>query len=101
MVSRNLRERLRAGDILLMDGATGSELGRRGVNVSKGSTNEKLGPSSATANLDAPNLVWQAHEDYLRLGADIIASNSFWTNRPKLAVVGLSDRWEECTRAAG
>ena len=80
---------------------TGSELGRRGVNVSKGSTNEKLGPWSATANVDAPSIVRQVHEDYLRLGVDIITSNSFWTNRPKLAVIGLSDRWEEYTRAAG
>jgi S-methylmethionine-dependent homocysteine/selenocysteine methylase len=101
MATRNLRERLRSGEILLLDGATGSELARRGVNVSKGATNEKLGPWSATANVDAPILVRQVHEDYLRLGVDIITSNSFWTNRPKLAVIGQADRWEEYTRAAG
>jgi S-methylmethionine-dependent homocysteine/selenocysteine methylase len=49
MVTRNLRDRLRAGDILLLDGATGSELGRRGVNVTKGSTNEKLGRQASHA----------------------------------------------------
>jgi S-methylmethionine-dependent homocysteine/selenocysteine methylase len=101
MPSRSIRERLRAGEALLLDGATGSELGRRGVNVSKGSTNEKLGPWSATANIDAPNLVRQVHEDYLRLGVDIITSNSFWTSRPRLGIVGLADQWEEYTRAAG
>jgi homocysteine S-methyltransferase len=99
--SRSIRERLQAGDILLLDGATGSELGRRGVNVSKGSTKEKLGPWSATANVDAPNLVRQVHEDYLRLGVDVITSNSFWTNRPRLGMIGLADQWEEYTRAAG
>jgi S-methylmethionine-dependent homocysteine/selenocysteine methylase len=99
--SRTIRERLQSGDVLLLDGATGSELGRRGVNVSKGSTTEKLGPWSATANVDAPNLVRQVHEDYLRLGADIITSNSFWTNRPRLGMIGLADQWEEYTRAAG
>jgi S-methylmethionine-dependent homocysteine/selenocysteine methylase len=101
MPSRNIRERLQSGDILLLDGATGSELGRRGVNVSKGSTKDKLGPWSATANVDAPNLVRQVHEDYLRIGADIITSNSFWTNRPRLGMIGLADQWEEYTRAAG
>jgi S-methylmethionine-dependent homocysteine/selenocysteine methylase len=41
------------------------------------------------------------HEDYLRLGVDIITSNNFWTSRPRLAIVGLGDRWEEYARAAG
>jgi homocysteine S-methyltransferase len=101
MPRRNIVDRLKAGETLLLDGATGSELGRRGVNVSKGSTSEKLGPWSATANIDAPNLVRQVHEDYLRLGVDVITSNSFWTNRPRLGMIGLADRWEEYTRAAG
>src|SRR5438128_11096175 len=98
MVSLNLRNRLRAGDVLLLVGATGSELGRRGVNVSKGSTPDKLGPWSATANVDAPNLVRQVHEDYLKLGVDVITSNSFWTNCPRLAMIGLADQWEAYTR---
>src|SRR5688572_15763427 len=101
MPSRAIMDRLQAGDVLLMDGATGSELHRRGVNVSKGATPEKLAVWSATANVDAPNLVRQVHEDYLRLGADLITSNNFWTSRPRLAMVGLEDQWEEYTRAAG
>src|SRR5437868_5954329 len=101
MPPRDIRDRLREGDVLLLDGATGSELGRRGVSVSKGSTKDKLGPWSATANVDAPNLVRQVHQDYLRLGVDIITSNSFWTNRPRLAMIGLADQWEEYTRTAG
>src|SRR5579864_1503534 len=101
MPKRTITDRLQAGDMLLLDGATGSELGRRGVNVSKGSAEGKLGPWSATANIDAPNMVRQVHEDYLRLGADIITSNNFWTSRPRLAMVGLADQWEEYTRAGG
>src|SRR5262249_9941460 len=101
MARRNIADRLKAGEVLLLDGATGSELGRRGVNVSKGSTKDKLGPWSATANVDAPNLVRQVHEDYLRLGVDVITSNSFWTNRPRLGMIGLADQWETYTRAAG
>jgi S-methylmethionine-dependent homocysteine/selenocysteine methylase len=99
--ARAIVERLRGGETLLLDGATGSELARRGVYVSKGSTPDKLGPWSATANLDAPEVVRRVHEDYLRLGVDVITSNNFWTSRPKLAEVGLGDRWEEIARTAG
>src|SRR5262245_10951863 len=76
MPTRSIVDRLRAGDVLLMDGATGSELHRRGVNVSQGAEPGKLGAWSATANVDAPDLVVQVHEDYLRCGADIIISNN-------------------------
>ena len=101
MPSRLIQERLDAGEALLLDGATGSELHRRGVNVSKGATPEALGAWSAAANLDAPDVVRQVHEDYLRLGVDVITSNSFWTSRPRLAIIGLADQWETYTRAAG
>jgi homocysteine S-methyltransferase len=99
MPARKIMDRLQAGEVLLLDGATGSELGRRGVNVSKGSTLEKLAVWSGTANIDAPLIVRQVHEDYLKLGADIIISNNFWTSRPRLGMVGLADQWEEYTRA--
>ena len=101
MPSRSIMDRLSAGDILLMDGATGSELGRRGVNVSKGSTMESLAVWSGSANIDAPNVVRQVHEDYLKIGADIIISNNFWTSRPKLETIGEADNWEAYTRAGG
>jgi S-methylmethionine-dependent homocysteine/selenocysteine methylase len=101
MPSRSITHRLAAGEILLMDGATGSELHRRGVNVSKGAELGKLGPWSATANIDAPEVVRQVHEDYLRIGADIITSNNFWTSAARLGMVGLADQWEKYTRAAG
>src|SRR5260370_1486418 len=84
-----------------MDGATGSELQRRGVTVSKGATPEGMGVWSGTANVDAADVVRRVHEDYLRLGADLITSNNFWTNRPRLALVDRADEWEQYTRAAG
>jgi S-methylmethionine-dependent homocysteine/selenocysteine methylase len=101
MPSRGILDRLNAGETLLMDGATGSELQRRGVDVSKGATKGHLGVWSATANLDTPDMVRAVHEDYFSGGADMVTSNSFWTTRPKLAVIGQADRWEEYTRAAG
>jgi S-methylmethionine-dependent homocysteine/selenocysteine methylase len=101
MPRRSVTERLRAGEVLLMDGGTGSELQRRGVEVLLGSRGDKLGPWSATANLDAADVVQQVHQDYLRVGADIIISNNFRTTRTRLAPVGLGDRWKDYAEAGG
>ena len=100
MPTRSFTDRLAAGETLLLDGATGSELHKRGVNVSKGATPDKLGPWTATTNIDAPEIVRAVHEDYLRLGVDILTSNNFWTSSARLALVGLGDEWERYTRAA-
>jgi S-methylmethionine-dependent homocysteine/selenocysteine methylase len=101
MPRRSVTDRLRGGEVLLMDGGTGSELQRRGVEVLLGSRGDKLGPWSATANLDAPDVVQQIHQDYLRVGADIIISNNFRTTRTRLAPVGLGERWKEYAEAGG
>lgn len=100
MPSRSITERLNAGEPLLLDGATGSELHKRGVNVSRGATPDQLGPWSATANIDAPEVVRAVHEDYLRAGVDVLTSNNFWTSSARLDMVGLGDEWERYTRAA-
>ena len=101
MPRRSVTERLKHGELLLMDGGTGSELQRRGVEVLLGSRGDKLGPWSATANVDAPDVVQQVHQDYLRVGADVIISNNFRTTRTRLAPVSLGDRWTEYAAAGG
>ena len=101
-MNRNIAERLRAGERFLLDGATGSELQRRKVDLSYGiSEDGELGVWSATAMRDAPDQVRAVHEDYLRVGAQIITTNSFWTNRGRLALAGLADESEVYTRLAG
>jgi len=123
MPSKKIIDRLKAGDVLLMDGGTGTELQRRGVNISKGASVEKhataperyassqvpgvnyrsttgLGVWSAAANFDAPEVVRQVHEDYLKIGAEIIISNTFYTSRAMLARIGEEKRWEEYARRA-
>src|SRR6266404_7103883 len=89
------------GTPLVLDGAMGSELQRRGVWVSHGATENKLGAWSATAMRDAPETVREIHEDYFRAGADIATTNSFWTNSVKLGLVGRGDKAAEYTRLAG
>ncbi len=99
MPSEKITERLKRGDVLLMDGGTGSELQRRGVNVLEG-VEYRLKAWSATANLKAPEVVQQVHQDYLRVGADIILSNNFWTIPTRLAEIGQADRWRKYAQAA-
>ena len=101
MPRRGIVDRLKAGEILLMDGATGSEIQRRGVNVNKGTTSERFGVWSASANIDAPGVVRAIHEDYLNAGADIIISNNFYTTQAKMETMGVGDQWEEYTRRDG
>ena len=100
MASRkNIVDRLRAGEVLLMDGGTGSELQRRGVNVLRGAT-DRLKAWSATANVDNADVVQQVHRDYLRVGADIVISNNFWTTPSAMDRIGLGDRWKNYAGAA-
>ncbi|MDE2809730.1 MAG: homocysteine S-methyltransferase family protein, partial [Gemmatimonadota bacterium] len=78
MAAHTIAQRLHNGDALLLDGGTGSELQRRGADVLKGAE-DRLKAWSATANLEYADVVRQVHSDYLRVGADIITSNNFWT----------------------
>ena len=97
---KNILDRLKAGDVLLMDGGTGSEIQRRGVDVLKGAETKKLMAWSATANVDNADVVQQVHQDYLRVGADVIISNNFWTTPYAMGLIGLRDRWKEYAAAA-
>ena len=98
----NIVERLTRGGLILLDGGTGSELQRRGVEVLHGSgETRRLAAWSALANVEAADVVRQVHTDYLRVGADAIISNNFWTGPTRMASVGLADDWERYARAAG
>jgi len=101
MPRTHVTERLRQGDVLLMDGGTGSELQRRGVNVLKGaSAAAGLRAWSATANVEAADVVQQVHRDYLRVGADIIISNNFWTSPTRMEPIGLDREWRMYAQAS-
>jgi S-methylmethionine-dependent homocysteine/selenocysteine methylase len=101
VTKHDFRSFLGTGKPVLLDGGTGSELQRRGVNVSRGiGPDGYLGSWSSTAMGDAPAIVRQIHEDYFRVGADIVTTNSYNTNRGQLARVGLADKMEEYSRLA-
>ncbi|MGH9842380.1 MAG: homocysteine S-methyltransferase family protein [Blastocatellia bacterium] len=101
MHNHDIISRLQRGETILLDGGTGSELHRRGVNVSKGASAEGgAGAWSAPAVEDASEVLREIHEDYLRVGADIITANSYNTNRGQLAHIGLAHKMEEFSRRA-
>lgn len=80
-------------NILILDGATGTELARRGVNV-----NTPIW--SAAAMIDAPNILRAIHEEYLLAGANAIITNTFRTHERSLAKAGIGHEANTLTRAA-
>src|SRR5262245_28610965 len=81
----DVQARLDRGQGIILDGATGTELQRRGVPMH--------GFAWSAAALDThPETVRAVHEDYIRAGADVIITNSFSTARHVLEPAGLGDR---------
>ncbi len=78
---------------MLLDGATGTELQRRGVDTS-------LPLWSARALLEAPAVLRAIHADYVTAGADILTTNTFRTHRRTLTRAGLGERTRELTQFA-
>ncbi len=80
---------------LLLDGATGTELNRRGVD-----TGLPLWSANALLNDKDSNILKQIHVDYLNAGADILTANTFRTHRRALIPSGNVGRALELTRHA-
>lgn len=78
---------------ILLDGAMGTELARRGARM-------ELPLWSAYALLEAPELVQQIHLEYLQASAQVITTNTFRTHARNLAAAGLANRAKELTQKA-
>jgi S-methylmethionine-dependent homocysteine/selenocysteine methylase len=78
---------------LLLDGATGTELERRGVR-------SDLPLWSSWALLEAPGTLRAVHADYLRAGAEALTAATFRTHARSLAAAGLAHRAGELTALA-
>ena len=87
------RERLAAGGTLILDGATGTELERRGIG-------SELPLWSAAALDQAPEAVAAIHSAYVAAGVDLLTANTFRTQRRSLARGGQGERAGELTRLA-
>lgn len=77
-----LRQRIAAGPVLVLDGATGTELERRGL--------PSAAPLwSARALRDAPEEVLRIHRRYVEAGVDALTADTFRTQARTLARAGL------------
>ena len=78
---------------LIIDGATGTELERAGVDIS-------LPLWSARAVVEAPDALREIHRSYLQAGAGAITTCTFRTNGRALRKVGWGDRARAMTGRA-
>jgi S-methylmethionine-dependent homocysteine/selenocysteine methylase len=88
-----LNARLIAGEVVVIDGATGTELEARGVPMDDAAW-------CGVANLDYQDVVRDVHADYIRAGAAVVIANTFSTDRLRLGDAGIADRVEEANRNA-
>lgn len=77
-------------EVLIGDGAIGTMLYAKGVSLD--SNFEHL-------NLIRPGLVAELARDYVAAGAQVIETNTFGANYPKLSAIGLGHKVEEINRA--
>ena len=88
-----LDEKLAAGDVIVLDGATGTEVARLGAKMDAAAW-------CAVANTTHPDTVRRVHEAYLEAGADVIVTNTFATCRHVLEGAGLGDETVAINRRA-
>ena len=79
----SLMARMQKGEKILIDGATGTEVSRRGIPAVEHAWN-------AGGAKTHPDIMLQIHQDYIERGAEIIISNTFATGRAVLQDAG----WE-------
>jgi S-methylmethionine-dependent homocysteine/selenocysteine methylase len=92
-VSNPLTQLLANKSPLILSGAIGTELERRGIDIG-------LPLWSANALIDSPDTVLQIHKDYIEAGADVIVTNTFRTNRRVFNNANLPDKSFELTKKA-
>lgn len=89
MKKKSLKEKL-AEPLLLLDGATGTELIARGAEVGK--CNDYL-------NIESPDTVLEVHLAYIRAGSDAVLTNTFGANKYALSRHGQSEMVGEINAA--
>jgi S-methylmethionine-dependent homocysteine/selenocysteine methylase len=79
-----IKDKLARGETIILDGGTGTDIQRRGAPMS--------GPTwCAEVNATHGDIVRDVHADYVRVGADIIAANTFATSPLTFNASGRDD----------
>ena len=89
----SVMERVAAGELVVIDGGTGTEIQRRGGAMDDATW-------CAEANLQRPDLVRGVHRAYLEAGAEVIIANTFATSPLLFATLGRDDEVATIDRAA-
>ena len=82
---QDLKERLGRGEVIVLDGAVGTQLQTMGV---------PMDPYcwAAIANYSHPYTVRKMHEDYIKAGVDVITTNTYSSAHHNYEPVGLSEQ---------
>ena len=88
-----IKQRLDAGEVIILDGATGTELQRRGVEMSPEAW---CGP----ATLGNADLLTQIHLDYIHAGSDVITTNTYAANSMMLTPAGYRNKVKDIVKTA-
>ena len=92
-VAEVIAGRLADGELVILDGGTGSQLQAEGVPMDDVAW-------CARANLEQPDVVQRVHEAYIRAGAEVIIANTFAASRAALEPAGLGSHVAEANRNA-
>lgn len=90
-MAKGILERLREGPVL-GDGGYLLELEKRGY--------VQAGPFTPEVSLTHPDALAELHREFLRAGAEVMQTLTFYASEDKLATVGLSGKVDEINRAA-
>ncbi|HZM69559.1 MAG TPA: homocysteine S-methyltransferase family protein, partial [Candidatus Cryosericum sp.] len=82
------RERLAEPRPVVLDGATGTELQRRGVD-----TGLPLWSARALSSEAGRDILTAIHAEYARAGAEVLTTNTFRTTQRALGRAGVQNRW--------
>lgn len=88
-----VRQKIARGELVILDGATGTELQRRGV---------EMEPTAWCGAWTVENraVLEGVHRDYIEAGAEVITANTFATSRMILKRAGLGGSFDEINRTA-
>lgn len=87
----NILTRIQNGDLLLADGAMGTELMNHGLSS---------GTCPESYNHSHPDLIRSIYQNYYLAGSDIVETNTFGGNQARLAQHGFGDQVELFNRSA-
>ena len=83
-----IKEKLDNNKLVILDGAMGSELEKSGAKMDKDLW-------CGTCSVEFPELVRKVHEDYIRVGADVITTNTYACTPISMRNYGLEKSIEE------